>query len=65
MRQALAYAIDKDALISQALPEGTEKATQFMPDVVNGWNPDVTTYEYDPEKAKSLLAEAGYTSPTR
>jgi peptide/nickel transport system substrate-binding protein len=61
VREALSYAIDKDALISQVLPEGTEKATQFMPDVVNGWNPDVTTYEYDPEKAKALLAEAGYT----
>ncbi|MGC5172868.1 ABC transporter substrate-binding protein [Microbacterium sp. DT81.1] len=60
VREALSYAVDKDALISQVLPEGTEKATQFMPDVVNGWNPDVTTYEYDPEKAKSLLAEAGY-----
>lgn len=60
VRQALSYAIDKDALISQVLPEGTEKATQFMPSVVNGYNPDVTTYDYDPEKAKSLLAEAGY-----
>ncbi len=60
VREALSYAIDKDALISQVLPEGTEKATQFMPDSVNGWNPDVTTYEYDPEKAMALLAEAGY-----
>lgn len=60
VREALSYAIDKDALISQVLPEGTEKATQFMPDSVNGWNPDVTTYDYDPEKAKTLLAEAGY-----
>ncbi|MCR2784890.1 MULTISPECIES: ABC transporter substrate-binding protein [unclassified Microbacterium] len=61
VREALSYAIDKDALISQVLPEGTEKATQFMPETVNGWNPDVTTYEYDPAKAEELLAEAGYT----
>lgn len=60
VREALSYAIDKDALISQVLPEGTEKATQFMPDTVNGWNADVTTYEYDPEQARALLAEAGY-----
>lgn len=60
VRQALSHAIDKDALISQVLPEGTQKATQFIPDSVNGWNPDVTTYEYDPEMAKTLLAEAGY-----
>jgi peptide/nickel transport system substrate-binding protein len=61
VREALSYAIDKDALISQVLPEGTEKAIEFVPDVVNGYNPDVTTFEYDPEKAKALLAEAGYT----
>ncbi|MEH3088972.1 MAG: ABC transporter substrate-binding protein [Microbacterium arborescens] len=61
VRQALSYAIDKQALISQVLPEGTEVATQFMPDTVNGWNPDVTTYDYNPEQARALLAEAGYT----
>ncbi|MDP3950046.1 ABC transporter substrate-binding protein [Microbacterium sp.] len=60
VREALSYAIDKDALISQVLPEGTQKATQFIPEVVNGYNEDVTTYEYDVDKAKSLLAEAGY-----
>jgi len=61
VRQALSHAIDKEALITQVLPEGTEVATQFMPDTVNGYNPDVTTYEYDPEQARALLAEAGYT----
>lgn len=60
VREALSYAIDKDALISQVLPEGTQKATQFIPEVVNGYNEDVTTYEYDVDKAKALLAEAGY-----
>lgn len=61
VREALSYAIDKDALINQVLPEGTQKATQFMPPVVNGYNESVTTYDYDVEKAKALLAEAGYT----
>ena len=60
VREALSHAIDKQALISQVLPEGTAEATQFMPDSVNGYNDAVTTYEYDPEKAKDLLAEAGY-----
>ncbi|WP_248239807.1 ABC transporter substrate-binding protein [Microbacterium kunmingense] len=60
VRQAIAHAIDKEQLISQVLPEGTEVATQFMPDSVIGWNPDVTTYQYDPEQAQALLAEAGF-----
>lgn len=62
VRQALSYAIDKDALIKQVLPEGTEKATQFVPPVVNGYNEGVTTYDYDPDMAKSLLEDAGYTA---
>ncbi|MGL3149395.1 ABC transporter substrate-binding protein [Microbacterium sp. A82] len=61
VREALSFAIDKDALITQVLPEGTQKAIEFMPPVVNGYNEDVTTYDFDPEKAKELLAEAGYT----
>lgn len=61
VRQALSHAIDKESLNNQVLPEGTEVATQFMPSVVNGYNEDVTTFDYDPEKAKQLLEEAGYT----
>ncbi|WP_431801774.1 ABC transporter substrate-binding protein [Microbacterium sp. bgisy203] len=60
VRQALTQAIDRDALISQVLPEGTVAATQFMPDSVIGWNADVTEFPYDPDAAKKLLAEAGY-----
>ncbi|WP_309124337.1 ABC transporter substrate-binding protein [Arthrobacter sp.] len=60
VRQAIHHAIDKQALIDQTLPEGTKVATQFIPDVVDGYNEDVTTYEYNPERAKELLAEAGY-----
>jgi peptide/nickel transport system substrate-binding protein len=60
VRQAIAHAIDKEALVSQTLPEGTTVATQFIPESVNGYNEDVTQYEYDPERARELLAEAGY-----
>ncbi len=59
VRQAISHAIDKDAIVEQSLPKGSKTATQFMPDLVNGYNPDVTTYDYDPKKAKSLLKEAG------
>lgn len=59
VRQAIAYAIDRDALISQSLPEGTTPADQFMPDLVNGHADTVTEYPYDPDRARALLAEAG------
>ncbi|CAA9373508.1 MAG: Dipeptide-binding ABC transporter, periplasmic substrate-binding component [uncultured Nocardioidaceae bacterium] len=64
VRQAIAHAIDKQAVADASMPEGTQLATQFVPDLVNGFTPDVTEYEYDPEKAKSLLEEAGATGTT-
>ncbi len=47
VRQALNYAIDKEALLKASLPPGSKAAIQFMPDLVNGYNPNVTTYDYD------------------
>lgn len=62
VRQALAHAIDKQTIINTVY--GSENAyisEDIFPD--NHWshNEDVTVYEYNPEKAKSLLEEAGYT----
>lgn len=64
VRQAIAHAINKEALVAQTLPEGTEVATNFVPPSVAGWSDEVTTYEYDPEKARALLAEAGKSDLT-
>jgi peptide/nickel transport system substrate-binding protein len=38
-------------------------AKEFMPPEVVGYADDVTEYEYDPEKAKQTLTDAGYTLP--
>ncbi len=64
VRQAIAHAVDKEAVAAASLPEGSELAINFMPQSVNGWTEDVTTYEYDPEKAKQLLKEAGAEGTT-
>ena len=64
VRQAISHAIDKEALLKASLPPGSKAAIQFMPDLVNGYNPNVTTYAYDVEKAKSLLKEAGQENLT-
>ena len=65
VRQAIAHAIDRETIVNSLLPEGAEQATQFMPPTVDGWADDVTTYDYDPERAKALLAEAGATGHRR
>jgi peptide/nickel transport system substrate-binding protein len=64
VRQAIAYAINKEAVVRQSLPPGTKPATQFIPDTVAGYADDVPTYGYDPAKAKALLAQAGATGAT-
>ena len=64
VRQAINHAIDKEALLTASLPPGSKAAIQYMPDLVNGYNPKVTQYAYDVEKAKSLLKEAGQENLT-
>jgi peptide/nickel transport system substrate-binding protein len=60
VREALALAIDRDAIISRLMFGLGEKASQLSSPTMIGYNPDIPQTPYDPEKAKALLAEAGY-----
>ena len=64
IRQAIAYALDRQALVDANYPEGSEVATQFQPPELFGWAEDVPKYEHDVAKAKALIAESGVASPT-
>ncbi|MET0135663.1 MAG: ABC transporter substrate-binding protein [Kibdelosporangium sp.] len=64
VRQAIAHAIDRESLIKQQYPEGAKVAENLYPDTMFGWTNDVQKYDYNPDKAKSLLAEAGATGLT-
>ncbi|MEN6318393.1 MAG: peptide-binding protein [Syntrophaceae bacterium] len=60
VRQAIAYGINKDEIIEGVLLGlGKEATGPFKPGT---WvyNPNVETYLYNPEKAKELLAAAGW-----
>ena len=61
LRQAINYAINKDAL-AQSLYSGYAVPAdgQILTPGHFGYNPNVKAYPYDPEKAKALIAEAGY-----
>src|SRR6056297_381797 len=60
VRQAVYHAINEDAIVEHVMNGHAYKAGQFYPDTIFGYNPDVKRVPYDPEKAKQLLAEAGY-----
>ncbi|GLQ11929.1 diguanylate phosphodiesterase [Devosia yakushimensis] len=64
VRQAIRYAIDNTALASaygeQAAPMVGILASQFEGSVTKEELPEELQYNYDPEKAKALLAEAGH-----
>ncbi|MEA4907794.1 MAG: hypothetical protein GYA17_00670 [Chloroflexi bacterium] len=60
VRQAMNYAVDVQGIIDALLSGYAERiATIYRPDFM-GYDPDLQPYPYDPDKAKELLAEAGY-----
>lgn len=59
VRQAIAYALNREQLVQTKAPGGSSVASQFMPDTVLGYAPDAQKYEFNPEKAKQLLKDAG------
>jgi peptide/nickel transport system substrate-binding protein len=60
VRQAVNYAINKQAIVDAFFEGRAEVAANPMPPSISGYNDAISPYPYDPEKAKSLLAEAGY-----
>lgn len=60
VRQALNYAVDKTAISDVIMMGTTQPAGQPGIPGMTGHNPDITPYPYDPERARALLAEAGY-----
>lgn len=61
VRQAIAYALNKDDFILNVFNGVAEPAhnTMLTPTLF-GYAPDTMTYDFNLEKAKELLAEAGY-----
>jgi ABC-type transport system substrate-binding protein len=59
VRQALNHAIDKQRIV-QLLNGRATVANQILPALMPGYDPDYTGYEYNPDKARQLLTEAGY-----
>ncbi len=65
VRQALTYGIDKEAILKNVYKGMGEICTGPINPILSWvYNPKVKRYPYDPEKAKALLKEAGWTPGT-
>ncbi|MEQ8508836.1 MAG: ABC transporter substrate-binding protein [Rhodospirillaceae bacterium] len=60
VRQALNHAVNRDAYIQVLLDNKSRAPSQPAPASAFGYNPDLVPYSYDPDRARALLAEAGY-----
>lgn len=65
VRKALSYAIDRDVITKYVTGTGEKPAYTFTPEIVNGFDPATPEWatwsqKERNDKAKALLAEAGY-----
>jgi peptide/nickel transport system substrate-binding protein len=60
VRQALAHAIDREPLIHYLWRDLARPAASVLPPQHWAYNADVRTYEYNPQRARELLDQAGY-----
>ncbi len=59
VREALSLAIDRNLIVERVSQGGQTPATGFVPGGISGY-PTSDAIAFDPERAKQLLAEAGY-----
>ncbi len=60
VRQAINYSIDKEAIVKLVLNDRARIANGVLPQGMIGFNQDLAGYPFDLEKARKLLAEAGF-----
>jgi len=63
-RQAVNYAVDKQAISDFLFGGYAEPISQAAIEGFTGFNPDLEPYPYDPDRARALLAESGYDGTT-
>jgi peptide/nickel transport system substrate-binding protein len=60
VRKALSLAVNRDEIIATIFSKNYPKATSILAASAIGYVPETDKLQYDPEKAKALLDEAGY-----
>lgn len=62
VRRALNYAVNKDVILAVMYADAIDAASQIAHPQAFGFDPTLVAYPYDPKRAKTLLAEAGYNN---
>jgi peptide/nickel transport system substrate-binding protein len=62
VRQALNYAIDRQAILSSIMHKVGSPVATFCTDLMLGCDASVAAFPYDPDRARALLREAGYAN---
>ncbi len=60
VRQAFSCAIDREALVREIHQNRYKSAQGILPPGTYGFDPQFRPFPYDPERARALLAKAGY-----
>ncbi|MBW4976352.1 ABC transporter substrate-binding protein [Pseudohalocynthiibacter aestuariivivens] len=60
VREALSLAISRDLIVDRIMDGFAASISQGVPEGLTGFAPDIPLPGYDVERAKALLAEAGY-----
>ena len=64
VRQAINHAVDVQGILDSVLQGNGKRINSSMPPNVWGYDPSIPFYDYNPQKAKELLAAAGQTNLT-
>ncbi|MGI8774790.1 MAG: ABC transporter substrate-binding protein [Actinomycetota bacterium] len=65
VRQAIAHSVDRQEIVDAFYAGQGVVAHEFMPPEVVGYADDVTKYEYDSDKARQILEDAGIDIPVQ
>lgn len=60
VRQAVGHAIDRERVVENFYPAGSEAASQFLPPAIAGYVEGFDGIAYDPDLARDLLEQAGF-----
>ena len=64
VRRAISLALDRKGMLAEVVSGEGQLLKGFIPEGVAGFDPELPDYEYDPQRARELLREAGVAPGT-